>query len=705
MPPAPYTIQSMHRLRLRRTLVLGGLAGVIVILVLLVDLSNRASYLYDQYRALHSPTLVDRHGAIISQERNARGHYHTPVVDLPEHFENALLQKEDRWFYYHPGINPGSIVRALFARSRGESRGGASTITQQLVKLLLAQETERTIGNKLRELYYTLALELTTSKQDIARMYANTVYLGNQTQGFASASALYFDSEISKLSEAQWARLLATLARPSARNPWTRTNATVAEVFATQLGLAWDTEHTIQSEGGFVDLAAHELSSMDIKCTALCHTTIDLEVTRTLRAILARHLAELRPEGANSGAIVVLRASDAEILSIIGSPDPYARHEGASINMALEPRPVGSTIKPLLYLKGFQAGLRPYTLVDDAEYVFPIATGYSLYPRNFDGRYRGEVTLHYALANSLNVPSVKVLEYIGLDAFYRFLEDDLSFSPVQPLETYQYGIALGGLEMDLLTLTHYLSVIPAHGVLNPLSIQPGLPYHSPHASVETTRTIAEQEETELVAAIMSDRVTAVDQFGLSGNLQLSRQNYGVKTGTSRDYHDSWVVGFTPDLVVGVWLGNTTNTPLARLTGQSGAGRIWRDVMEYLFTTPHYTTTPLSTKRIETFALGNSQEFGLPGDDRSHTRALLHDSRLIRMPHDGDQFLYTPDSRVPLRASHEVDWFINDVFYTNGMETGFRPPAPGTYRISARDGTDEETITIRFNETTEPLPHH
>jgi penicillin-binding protein 1C len=243
----------------------------------------------------------------------------------------------------------------------------------------------------------------------------------------------------------------------------------------------------------------------------------------------------------------VIDPKTSEIITFIGSKDPESSVAGSKINMAMEPRPIGSTIKPLLYLKGFMDGLRPYSLVVDREYKYAIATGFPLYPKNYDGQYRGEVTLHEALSNSLNVPTVKVLEYIGLTNFYEFLSGPLAFEPLQNYENYQYGIALGGLEMDLLTLTHYFTVFPKMGTLEPLKILKDEPENfslPPQSHITQKQIVADKKFIQLIHTILSDRFSGVDQFGLESNLNIETKEYGVKTGTSRDFHDSWVVGYT-----------------------------------------------------------------------------------------------------------------------------------------------------------------
>lgn len=273
-----------------------------------------------------------------------------------------------------------------------------------------------------------------------------------------------------------------------------------------------------------------------------------------------------------------------ELFAVVGSPDPQSRASGAQINMALVPRPVGSAAKPFIYAKAFERGARPYTLVDDREYRYMIGTGFAFYPKNYDGKYRGEVTLHYALANSLNVPAVKTLEFAGLERVNEFLLNMLGFRPRQPLDTYGLGIALGGLEVDPLTFAQYMTIFPNDGVLAPLKI--GLsgdapvyltpPMSKPRAEIE--RVIA-APFVRLVTKILSDRSISVDQFGMKGNLNLTKTEYAVKTGTTYDYHDSWTVGYTPDFLVAVWIGNSDNTPIRQVSGQQGAGRVWRDAME------------------------------------------------------------------------------------------------------------------------------
>jgi len=654
----------------------------------------------EKYNSQLSTIIYDRHHTPLSVKENSKGHYVLPLENLPKDFTDLLIKKEDKYFYYHLGINPFSTVRAIYTKITNGKAGGASTITQQLSKNLLGTELDRNILNKIKEVFYSLSLELFTSKAEILKMYTNTVYLGNQVQGFQTASFAYFDKPLKETSHNEKISLLATLSYPNSRNPWEKSNQTFSEnlnklISPNEIFLQpkTTTKYSFQNDAIF------ELNSAQITCKFSCQTTIDNDLTKKIRNILNHHIKNERERNARNGAVVVIDAKTSEIISLIGSKNPQSQTDGDQINMALQPRPIGSTIKPFIYLEGFIKGLRPYTLVSDREYKYPIATGFSLYPKNYDGQYYGDVTLHQALSNSLNVPSVKILEYIGLDDFYYFLSKKLKFKPIQNYDSYQYGIALGGLEMDLLTLTHYFTLFPRLGTLEPLKILKdssenfSLPFQS---DIKTEETIAEEKYIQLVHAIISDRLTGVNQFGLESSLNINSSDYGLKTGTSRDFHDSWVVGYTADFVVGVWLGNTENQPLKQVTGQSGAGAIWHDVMNLLLETPYNQKTTLPKNLITLFPVKNSSEWGLPDDSVEEHRNLLLDDTLIQSPHHNDIFEYFPNLSIPLKASKEVEWTVNGKILATSKEEFFRPQDIINYEIIAVDKETGKREVIKIS---------
>lgn len=665
------------------------------VVVMLMYASHKQ--LMQKYADLESAAITDRHGVLLTLSPNQKGAYGEYAEEFPERVKELMVQKEDRFFYFHPGINPFSTLRAGFRYVAGSNVGGASTITQQLVKNLLGNEQRRSFSNKVVELWYAFALELFASKEQILTMYGNTVYLGNQAQGLSEASVLYFGKPIEALDDTKLMMLLASLSSPSKQNPWTEENARVSRNLAIRLGIDFDPSVAIvKDEHAYSPTKHFELASMGITCTRSCTTTLDQDLTDRLRTMLQEKVLRGWDAGARSGAIVVLKLPEKELLAIVGTPNTKSMEEGQQINMAIEPRPIGSTAKPFIYLEGFRKGLRPYTLVNDREYKFPIGSGFPLYPKNYDGMYRGWITLHSALSNSLNIPSVRTLEFVGLPEFYAFLEHSLGLRPKQDLDEYQYGIALGALEMDPLTLAHFLSIFPQQGILKPVKLfrsgsTPTIT--TPMSMPATGKKVAEPGLTELVTRILNDRISGVQQFGLASNLNLSQSNYAVKTGTSQDYHDSWTVGYTPDFLVVVWYGNPDNTPLKHVTGQSGAGAIWHDTMEMLMNSEYNKKTPFDFSHTKEVLIDGSIDFGLPNDVVKDHRTLLRDDSLITAPLDGDTFLKETRTTVPLISPEAVSWYANGAYIGDGARAYFSPPQTGDYIIRAVGERGSAQITV------------
>jgi penicillin-binding protein 1C len=649
------------------------------------------------YRSQKSIIIKDRKGFEVAILPNERGYFARYLDEIPPSFKELLLKKEDKYFYYHLGFNPGSIFKYLLGKVGIGERKALSTITQQLVKILLGKETERNFKNKIIELFYALSLEIHLSKEEILKMYVNSIYFGNQAQGLKEASFLYFGIPPEFLGKGEILQLLATLSNPNEQNPAQPQNIKVANFLIQKLDLEGENfvfrnfkkvRENMKKYSRFDD-SYFELKSFLGRVFEDRELTIDIVLTKKIREILKRNIEIFFPRNVKNGAIIVVKLPENEILALVGSPSPQSFYSGYQINMLTKERPVGSTIKPFIYLKGFEKGLRPYTLVEDREYKYITALGFPLYPKNFDFKYRGEVTLHYALANSLNVPAVKVLEFVGLEDFYHFLEEDLNFKPVQELDNYQLGISLGALEMNLFDLARYFTIFPNGGILREPRI-----FKSQSQSIE--RRISEEKYIQLINKILQDRKTGVEQFGLKSNLNLPYKNYALKTGTSRDFRDSWVIGYTPDFLVGVWLGNADNSPMEGISGQVGAGKIWAEVIELLFNSEYNKNTPFKFNFVQEFQNSGKIEFGLEFDDYGESRNLLRkrDKRLILQPHEGDIFLLEEGTRIFLEAKEKVFWLINGRLIGEGRNQIFVPKQADVYQIKAQSFNGlEEKITI------------
>lgn len=660
------------------------------------EMAESARFLVAQHRTLESRTIFDRNDVRLAIYPNRRGFYNSRSI-IPERVASFFIEKEDRFFYVHPGINPFSIMRSLWGTLFGTGGGGSSTITQQTAKILLGNENERTYANKAREALYAFALEFSLSKREILEMYLTSAYFGRNIQGVPEASYAYFNKTPAKLSDAEIASLLAVLSSPS-RLPGTEANASASAVLGIErFGQVFPPLTPGMEQITRKTVTAFEAESLLPHCTGACRTTLDTALTEKLRGIMERNLESKSFSTAHNAALVVIKVPENELVAVIGSPNPSGEFPGAMINMAVQPRAIGSTIKPFIYAKAFEKGARPYTQVLDTEYQYSIGTGFSFYPKNYDGTYRGLVTLHEALANSLNIPSVKTLEFVGSRDFGEFLVNDLGLQPIQPIETYDLGIALGALEMDLLTLTHFFTVFPNQGDLNPLVVERGSSFALPMARRVQGVGVLSRPATQLITKILSDRSASSNQFGLAGNLHLRGGPYAVKTGTSRDYHDSWTIGYTPDFVVGVWVGNSDNTPMHDITGQTGAGKIWNEAMGLLLESLYKSSRGFSFDQVETIEVGGRLEYGLRGDTPRVHQAIFSKPTLITSIHSGEIFLRDEQSVVPLVARVPALWTIDGREIGFGVRKEWRPEKPGFYSISAKAGADSETVRVEVRE--------
>lgn len=683
-------------------------AGTAVLVCLFFLMSTHAlkERLMQTYDEQFSRVVSDRNGEIIRIFPNDKGYYATRADRLPDRLRDLLKQKEDRWFYWHPGINPLSIARDMVHALSSGTLSGSSTLTQQLVKILPGNEDARTLKNKIVESLYAVSLELWTSKQDILSMYASSAYFGKQRQGIAEAAEYFFHKPPEALNDMEVLQLLAALNNPSYRYPGSARNRQFLPRLAAALGVATDGQSAQwppeSDEPGSppASKTSFEIETLGNVCRTSCRISIDRDLTEHLRDELSRTLALPSFAGARHGAIVVIKLPENELLAMVGSPNPLSQGDGDQINMAMQPRPIGSTVKPFIYLKAFEKGARPYTLVEDREEKYTIGTGFEFYPRNFDGKYRGTVTLHTALSNSLNVPSVKTLEFVGVPAFSDFLTRELGFKPLAPLADYQLGIALGGLEMDLLTLAHYFTIFPQQGVFKPLSVGPHILTTPMESFLSEPRQITDPRFIQLVNSILSDRTTGVDQFGLRSPLNLPSSNYALKTGTSRDFHDSWTIGYTPDFLVGVWLGNSDNAPMQQISGQTGAGRIWHSAMEMMLNSSYNKHTPFDLAAITQFSSVGTIEYGLDGDNYERARAIMQNDRIVISPHDGDVFAFEPEMTIPLETKNDIDWYIDGQLTGRGKKISWKPAEPGTYHIGAKGhqaGEQSISITVQAGE--------
>ena len=573
--------------------------------------------------------FTDRDGRTLRETRvGERFRREVAISGIPQNVVHAMLAAEDKRFFSHPGVDLLAAARAAWTSLRaGRTTSGASTISQQLIKLSVPRP--RTWRTKVIEAVTALRLEQLWTKEEILAAYLNRLDFGNLNFGIASAANYYFGKPLGDLSNAE-AALLAGLPLNSARlNPHTnpdgakRRQETVLRRMrdagwiigadcdrAIAEPLRYEKPRRVFNAPHFVDLVLSETGLLSDGESAgggqgnpaadrgqvppmqgEIRTTLDLELNGRIERSVTERLSSLRAENVRDAAVVVLDNRSGEVLGLVGSGNYFAPGSGM-VNGAMQPRSAGSTIKPFTYLLALERGDTPATVVADVPAEFPTPTG-PYRPENYHRHCQGPVRYREALACSLNIPAVKVLQSIGGAAPLqrRLREWGISTLPQEPDE-YGLGLTIGNAEVRLIELANLYATLARMGEWRPyrLLCDAGSPVRN---SVAARTAVSRSQLCWLIADILSDNAARTPAFGANSAL---RFNFPVacKTGTSTDFRDNWTVGFTPEFTVAVWVGNFSGAPMREVSGVTGAAPIMHDVMEYLhrrFGTTWYERPP------------------------------------------------------------------------------------------------------------------
>ncbi|MGE5814991.1 MAG: penicillin-binding protein 1C [Acidobacteriota bacterium] len=539
-----------------------------------------------------STVVLDRNGVLLYEARSALGDrsWRMDANSIPKLLGEATLAAEDHRFWSHPGIDAIAIARALAKDVRAcRVMEGGSTISQQVVKLLLARQAGTHHGwrAKAYEAIVALRLEHRLSKREILALYLSLAPYGNQIAGAERASRAYFNRGAAELTVAQAAFLASLPQRPSAFNPWRDVRLARArqlDIIDRMQALGWITaaEASVATAERLAPavrandyLAPHFVENVlatypDRRRPARLETTLDAGLQRTVRGIIDAHRNDLRLHGASNVAVVVLENRSGEWLAWEGSGD-YFDPAGGTIDGARALRQPGSALKPFTYALAFDRGYSPASVLPDVPSHFPTAESGVFYsPRNYDDKYRGPLLARAALAGSENVPAVALLAELGPSSLLRLLRRSGMTTFDKAASYYGLGLTLGNAEVRLDELVNAYSALARGGI----SLEP--------ISVKGTRRQAEQRLVSARAAywvtdILSDPDAREFVFGRGGSLEFPFP-VAAKTGTSQAYHDNWAVGYTREVTVGVWVGNFDRTPLRSSSGVTGAGPIFHAVM-------------------------------------------------------------------------------------------------------------------------------
>ena len=602
------------------------------------------STLRDRASQFQTTRILDRNGQLLYEilDPNAGRRNYIPLENISPNLIAATIATEDKEFYTNAGFDPVAIIRALWQNYvTGGQGGGASTITQQLARALLLspeERSQRTVNRKAREIILSAEITRRYTKDEILELYLNEIYYGNLAYGVQAAAETYFGKSAKDLTIGEASFLGGLPQSPAVYDIYTNPDVTLIrqqQVLVLMFALSSEqgcikvsnSETPICVDPTVATQAANEMkvysfrppsfdakyphwvnfvrSQLEEKYDAqtiyrsgfVVYTTLDPVMQDKAQQLVTEQVAAMVDSNAHNGALVAIRPSTGEILAMVGSPDFNNEAIAGQINMSTSPtRQPGSSMKPFTYVAAFEKGWTPSTLIWDVPTQFPDGANPLYEPRNYDGKFHGPLTVRLALANSFNIPAVKALEFVGIYDDPNTPEKEGMIGMAEKLgitsltrTDYGLSLTLGGGEVSLIDMTSAYSVFANGGRrMPPVAILKITDFagtiideYKPPEAVQVIRA----EHAYLISSILSDNEARNFTFGRHSSLNLSFP-VAAKTGTTNDIRDNWTMGYTPDLVTGVWVGNADYTPMVNTSGLSGAAPIWAQFME--FAVPYLT---------------------------------------------------------------------------------------------------------------------
>jgi 1A family penicillin-binding protein len=530
-----------------------------------------------------------------------------PLVEIPNHLIQATLSIEDDSFYEHRGFRPLSILRAAKSTIIDKEIQGASTITQQLVKVALLTP-ERTIERKAKEVVLAYLVEGQYTKNEILELYLNNIPYGGTAWGVQAASQKFFGKNVWELDLAESSFLAGLPSAPTRNSPFNggfdNAKSRQAQVLSRMLELGYinqqDAEVSYEKELAFapqveyiraphfVNYAVDELKAtygerMVNFGGLTVTTTLDLDLQDVVQEIVTSEVADNSNLNITNGASLVLDARLGEVLAYVGSVDYFSENDGEYDVVRAERSP-GSSLKPVTYALALSNGHTPASVVTDAPLTIQ-SYGQTYSPKNYDNRYHGTVTLRQALANSYNIPAVKILKRVGIENMVE-LGKRMGLKTWELDSSYGWSITLGGKEVRLLDLANVYATFAREGMykdITPFLSVKDINGFEIYKDKRAEEQVLNSDVAYLITNILSDNLARAPAFGYSNSLVVPDRTVAVKTGTSEEKRDNLTVGYTPTYVVAVWTGNNDNTPMhpQLSSGLSGAAPIWNRVMSYV----------------------------------------------------------------------------------------------------------------------------
>lgn len=659
--------------------------------------------------------LLDRNGHPLAEETAAWNiQDQVPLYAIPQHLQQAVLTAEDRRFYEHRGVDWIARFHALWQGAlAGRNVRGASSISEQVVRMLLPRP--RTLWSKWLEGFDANRLEASVTKADILEFYLNQVPYASNRRGVVAAARFYFNRDLETLDAREMLALAILPRAPSGLDPYHngakrlehRTVHLANEMRHAELidGDEWQNiietpltlERTLRpfSIGHFRTYVERQLGGANNQTIPLrVKTTLDSGLMDFAQGLVDQRVAALAGRRVHNAAALVIDRRSGEILAwVVAGAQSNTSVPGQFLDAVLIPRQPGSALKPFLYAASFDAGWSPGVRIIDAPLSEAVGTGMHQF-NNYSHHFYGDVSVRQALGNSLNIPAIHAVNFVGPDHYLSVLHDLGFKSLTRGAGFYGDGLALGNGEVSLLELVRGFGALANQGRTLPLHA-----VMDNHPSKDEGPRVFSAEAATMVSDILSDPWARSIEFGRYSMLDLPTQT-AVKTGTSTDYRDAWSVGYDSRYVVGIWMGNLDQSPMDGITGSTGPGLVLRGLFAYLnrdqntsklalssevFLQENCVNPSLSCKPVYDYRTASSTAISPPEDNV--TPAILSpspDLRLAfdpRLPADRQSFRF---SLAGIAPEDKVRWFVNgdEIAETKGGDYDWRVKR-GYYSVLAR----------------------
>ncbi len=557
-----------------------------------------------------SSKIYSKNGTLLYTIYSSKNQTFISLSKMPKTLQQATIAIEDKNFYKHGAVDMRGIARAAYVTLFHKSVQGGSTITQQLVRNSLLT-LDRTITRKVKEVILSFVVEFIYSKDRILEMYLNQVSYGGTAWGVEAASQIYFDKDVSKLTLAESAFLAGLPQAPSVYSPFgshpeegkqrqhqvlqsmvesgyiTKAQKDKAAAENLKFSQIQDTIKAPHFVFYIKDLLVQEYGENVVEQGGLTVTTsLDLDAQKLAEDAIATEEATLKGGNWYNAATVVTKPGTGEILAMVGSRNYFDGQRDGNVNVTISKRQPGSSIKPINYVTGLIKGYTAATPFVDEKKCFPNPSGAPYCPLNYDLKFHGVQQMRYALANSFNIPAVKMLKLNGLDAMIA-TASAMGITSFTDPDRYGLSLTLGGGEVTMLEMAQAYGVFANSGYrinLHPIlkvvdSKGKVLNEYKPVESPLLGKKVLPDGASYIISNILSDNGARTPSFGSNSPLFIKGFNVAVKTGTTNDYRDNWTIGYTPSYVVATWVGNNDNHPLQGVvSGITGAAPIWHQIM-------------------------------------------------------------------------------------------------------------------------------